>query len=267
MICLVVLCVFAAGTGVIHASQTKGSIQGVIQDQAGNPVANAEITLLNLETGYYQVITSRDDGVYRARLLPLGLYQITVVKEGLAIYQQDGVTLALGDVFTLDVSLQPITFEEKIVVTANAPIVETNNVNTGSRVDQKAIENLPLNNRNFESHLLLTPGTVYDNYHVQVSGQRGNANNLMMDGADNNSAFFGEQRGGTRPPYTFSQEAVKEFEVLNNAYSPEFGKATGGIINAVTKSGTNEFFGSLFFYYENEDFAEENALGGAKDRI
>ncbi|MCD4655663.1 TonB-dependent receptor, partial [bacterium] len=108
---------------------------------------------------------------------------------------------------------------------------------------------------------------IFDDYHVQVAGQRGNANNLMMDGADNNSAFFGEERGGTRPPYTFSQEAVKEFEVLNNAYSPEFGKATGAIINAVTKSGTNQFKGSTFFYFRNEDFVEENALGNKFDKF
>ncbi|MBN1878815.1 TonB-dependent receptor [bacterium] len=267
MICLIMLVSLVAGMSGVQASQTKGSIQGVIRDQAGNPVAAAEITLLNLETGYYQTITSRDDGGYRARLLPLGLYQITVVKEGLAIYQQDGIELTIGDIVTLDISLKPITFEEKIVVTANAPIVETDNVNRGSTVNQKAIETLPLNGRNFENHMLLTPGTVYDDYHVQVAGQRGNANNLMMDGADNNSAFFGEQRGGTRPPFTFSQEAVKEFEVLNNAYSPEFGKATGGIINAVTKSGTNTFFGSTFYYFQNEDFAEKNALGNKFDEF
>lgn len=251
----------AAGSNGVLASQTRGSIQGLIGDQAGNPVANAEITLLNVETGYHQTITSYEDGRYRARLLPLGLYQVIVVKEGFAVYQQDGVHFTIGSVVTLNITLSPVTFEELIVVQADAPLVEVNNVNSGSSVNQKAIENLPLINRNFESHLLLTPGSIYHDYRVQIAGQRGNANNLMMDGADNNSAFFGEQRGGTRPPFTFSQEAVKEFVVLNNAYSPEYGKATGGIINAVTKSGTNHTSGSAFFYFQNQDFAEKNALG------
>ncbi|MBN1297063.1 TonB-dependent receptor, partial [bacterium] len=259
LMCLMILVVSMA-TGV-QAADVKGSIQGFVKTQDGSPVVDAEITLLNLETGYYQTITSREDGRYRARLLPLGLYQVTAVKEGLAVFQQEGIVLTVGSVVTMNIELKPIMFEERIVVTADAPIVETNNVNTGATVNQKAIESLPLNGRNFEDHVLLTAGTIFDDYHVQVAGQRGNANNLMMDGADNNSAFFGEERGGTRPPYTFSQEAVKEFEVLNNAYSPEYGKATGGIINAVTKSGTNRYEGSAFFYFKNQDLVEENALG------
>lgn len=260
----IVLAVMAVSLDA-NAADVKGSIQGYVRTEDGNPIPDAEITLLNLETGYYQTITTRDDGRYRARLLPLGLYQVTVVKEGLAIYQQDGIVLTVGDIVTLNVELKPITFEERIVVTADAPIVETNNVNTGSTVNQKAIESLPLNGRDFEDHVLLTAGAVFYDYHVQVAGQRGNANNLMMDGADNNSAFFGEERGGTRPPYTFSQEAVKEFEVLNNAYSPEYGRATGAIINAVTKSGTNRFDGSAFFYYQDQDFVETRADGSSFD--
>ncbi len=254
---LIILC--GSGT-VTFAVETTGSIQGRVGDSQNNPVVDAEITLLNLDTGYYQTITSREDGRYRARLLPLGNYQVTVMKTGLAVYQQEGIVLTIGQVVTLNVELKPISFEQTITVTADAPIVEINKVDSGSTVNQKSIETLPLNGRNFQDHVLLTPGTVYDNYHVQVSGQRGINNNLMMDGADNNSAFFSEQRGGTRAPFTFSQEAVKEFEVLNNAYSAEFGRAGGGIINAVTKSGSNIYQGTLFYYFRNQDFVEKNAL-------
>lgn len=267
LLLVVVMILAVSGLNSVQAVDVKGSIQGFIKTVEGDPVIDAEITLLNLDTGYYQTITSRDGGKYRARLLPLGLYQVTIVKEGFAIYQQEGIKLTVGDMVTLNVEMKPITFEERIVVTADAPIVETNNVNTGATVNEKAIESLPLNGRNFEDHVLLTAGAIFDDYHVQVAGQRGNANNLMMDGADNNSAFFGEERGGTRPPYTFSQEAVKEFEVLNNAYSPEFGKATGAVINAVTKSGTNTFKGSAFYYFRNEDFVEEDANGNEEDNF
>lgn len=246
---------------VAQAVDVQGSIQGLVTDSEGKPVENAEITMLNLETGYYQTITSREDGRYRARLLPLGLYQVTVVKTGLAVYQQDGIKLTIGDVVTINIELKPITFEQTITVKADAPIVEVNNVDSGSTVNQKAIETLPLNGRNFQDHVLLTAGTIYTDYHVQVGGQRSTSNNLMMDGADSNSAFFSEQRGGTRPPFTFSQEAVKEFEVLNNAYSAEFGRAGGGIINAVTKSGTNTFSGSTFYYYRDDSMVERNARG------
>ncbi len=238
------------------AVTTQGSIQGTVTDENGKPVSDAEITLLNLGTGYFQTITSHKDGRYRARLLPLGQYQITVVKTGLAVYQQDGVQLTIGDIVTLDIQLKPVTYDQTITVTADAPIVEVNNVDSGSTVNSKAMESLPLNGRNFQDHVLLTAGTIYDNYHVQIGGQRGINNNLMMDGADDNSAFFSEQRGGTRPPFTFSQEAVKEFEVLNNAYSAEFGRAGGGIINAVTKSGTNTFKGSMFYYFRDDSMVE-----------
>ncbi|MGB3976405.1 MAG: carboxypeptidase-like regulatory domain-containing protein, partial [bacterium] len=217
---LVIMIAVMAGSDSVF-SQTKGSIEGMVQDQDGKPVDDAEITLINNETGYHQTITSYKDGRYRARLLPLGPYLVIVSKEGFSVYQQDGVLLTIGSIVTLNIMLKPIVYEETIVVEADAPLVEVSNVNSGSSVNQKAIENLPLINRNFESHLLLTPGSIYHDYKVQIAGQRGNANNLMMDGADNNSAFFGEQRGGTRPPFTFSQEAVKEFVVLNNAYSPE----------------------------------------------
>ncbi len=257
---LIIMIVVVAGGDSVF-SQTRGSIEGMVMDQDGNPIADAEITLINNETGYHQTITSYQDGRYRARLLPLGPYLIIVSKEGFSVYQQDGIRLTIGSIVTLNITMGPVVYEETIIVEADAPLVEVSNVNSGSSVNQKAIENLPLINRNFESHLLLTPGSIYHDYKVQIAGQRGNANNLMMDGADNNSAFFGEQRGGTRPPFTFSQEAVKEFVVMNNAYSPEYGKATGGIINAVTKSGTNTYSGSAFFYFQNQDFSEKNALG------
>ncbi|MBN1355486.1 TonB-dependent receptor [bacterium] len=262
---ILILAMVHSGTG--QAVETQGSIQGKVVNEAGNPVPDAEITLLNLETGYYQMITTREDGRFRARLLPLGVYQVTVLKTGLTVFQQDGVKLTIGDIVNLDVRLKPITFEETITVTADAPIIEAGNVDAGATVNEMAISTLPLNGRNFQDHVLLTAGAIYYDYHVQIGGQRGINNNLMMDGADNNSAFFSEQRGGTRPPFTFSQEAVREFEVLNNAYSAEFGRAGGGIINAVTKSGTNTYKGSLFYYFRDDSFVEKNALGWEYDEF
>jgi Carboxypeptidase regulatory-like domain len=262
---IVVVGLICAPTG--YAVETKGSIQGTVVNADGHPVANAEITMLNLETGYYQTISTREDGRYRARLLPLGLYQVTVLKTGLAVFQQDGIKLTIGDIVNLDVTLQSIMFEQTITITADAPIIEISKVDTGATVNEMAIETLPLNGRNFQDHVLLTAGAIYDDYHVQVGGQRGINNNLMMDGADSNSAFFSEQRGGTRPPFTFSQEAVKEFVVLNNAFSAEFGRAGGGIINAVTKSGTNSLKGSLFYYYRDDSMVDDNALGWEYDEF
>ncbi len=257
-----VLVVFGIMSAVgVQAVDIKGSITGTVTDKDSAVIAGAEITMLNLDTGYHQTITTHENGKFRARLLPLGPYQVTVFSTGMAVYQREGITLTLGDVVTLNVQLQPITFEETITVSAEAPIVEVSNVDSGSKVNEKALATLPLNGRRFEDHLLLTAGAVADDYHIKINGQRGVNNNLMMDGADNNSGFFSEQRGGTRPPYTFSQEAVKEFEVLSNAYSAEFGRAGGAILNAVTKSGTNTYRGSLFYYYRDDSMVEKNALG------
>jgi hypothetical protein len=135
-----------------------------------------------------------------------------------------------------------------------------------SAVSDESIANLPLEGRDFTNFVLLTPGATYSDAN-QVEGGRGGLNigargiqnSFNIDGANSQSSFFGEERGGTRPPFTFSQSAIKEFQVLRSSYNLQF-QATGGVINAVTKSGTNEFHGEVFGYYTDDSLSEDYAL-------
>src|SRR5215211_4238851 len=142
-------------------------------------------------------------------------------------------------------------------VSAEGQVVETTRTSISSIINERAIDNLPVNGRNFLDFATLTPSVVRDPTRagdLSVGGQKGTLNNLQVDGADNNNTFFGQAFGrtGVRPPYQFSEESVKEFQVNQNGFSAEFGRAGGAVINVVTKSGTNAFHGGLFEYFRDE---------------
>src|SRR5215211_9552561 len=142
-------------------------------------------------------------------------------------------------------------------VSAEGQVVETTRTSISSVVNERAIQNLPVNGRNYLDFATLTPGVIRDQTRdgdLSVGGQKGTLNNLQVDGADNNNSFFGQAFGrtGVRPPYQFSEESVKEFQVNQNGFSAEFGRAGGAVINVVTKSGTNAFHGGLFEFFRDE---------------
>src|SRR5215211_5688019 len=142
-------------------------------------------------------------------------------------------------------------------VSAEGQVVETTRTSISSVVNERAIQNLPVNGRNYLDFATLTPGVIRDQTRdgdLSVGGQKGTLNNLQVDGADNNNTFFGQAFGrtGVRPPYQFSEESVQEFQVNQNGFSAEFGRAGGAVINVVTKSGTNDFHGGVFEYFRDE---------------
>src|SRR6185436_18699235 len=148
---------------------------------------------------------------------------------------------------------------ETVTVTAEAPLIESERTQVSSVVNEAAIENLPTNGRNFIDFVLTTPGVVKDVRlgDIRFAGQRGTLNSLVIDGANNDNTFFGQALGRTgsgRAPYQFSQDAVKEFQVNANAYSAEYGRAGGAVINVITKSGTNDFHGSAFDFLRDRRF-------------
>src|SRR5207247_11252579 len=134
--------------------------------------------------------------------------------------------------------------------------VETTRTSDATMINQTSIEYLPINGRNFQDFSTLSPGVIRDprGGDLSVGGQRGTFNSLQVDGVDNNNTFFGQAlgRGGVRPPYQFSEESVQEFQVNQNGFSAEFGRAGGAVINVVTKSGTNEFHGGDIEYFRDE---------------
>src|SRR5260370_5142738 len=154
--------------------------------------------------------------------------------------------------------LKPGGTTTMIDVAAEGEIVETTRTSVSTTINQKSIDNLPINGSNFQDFATLSPGVIRDprGGDLSVGGQRGTYNSLQVDGVDNNNTFFGQAlgRGGVRPPYQFSEESVQEFQVNQNGFSAEFGRAGGAVINVVTKSGTNDFHGGAFEYFRDESF-------------
>src|SRR5205823_2948544 len=184
-----------------------------------------------------------------------GPYRITVELTGFAKLVREGLDLGVGQTINLKFPLQ-VAAAGEITVTGEAPVIETNRVEGAVRIDEKAVENLPNNGRNFLDYTKLTPGVTTvqgpDGDELSINGQKGIHNNISVDGADFNNPFFGEQRGGQRPAFTFNLDAVQEIVVLPGGASAEFGRSSGGFVNVITKSGTNQLRGSLHYFGKND---------------
>lgn len=200
--------------GAFAQSQaTTGVIEGTVADETGGVLPGATVTLRNTATNYEQVVTTGPDGRFRGLLLPLGPYRITVGLAGFSTLIREGVDLAVGQTINLRLTLQISAVEAQITVTAEAPVVETTRAEGATRIDAKSVQSLPNNGRNFLDFTKLTPGVTIvqgpDGDELSINGQKGIHNNVSVDGADFNNPFFGEQRGGQRPAFTYDLCPVK----------------------------------------------------------
>jgi outer membrane receptor protein involved in Fe transport len=245
---------------VLAQSQANtGNIEGRITDPNAASVPNVTVTATNLATGLQKTAQTNDEGVYRIVFLPPGAYKVeTSGVQGFTPANFTNVIVTVGGQTPLDIQLSvgnaPVAMVD---VSAEGQVVETSRTSISSVVNERAIQNLPVNGRNFLDFATLTPGVVRDPTRqgdLAVGGQKGTLNSLQVDGADNNNTFFGQSFGrtGTRPPYQFSEESVQEFQVNQNGFSAEFGRAGGAVINVVTKSGTNDWHGSAFEFFRDE---------------
>ena len=262
------LLVACAATAGAQSQATTGVIEGTVVDADGGVLPGATVTLRNTATNFEQVVTTAPDGRFRAVLLPLGPYRITVSLDGFATLVREGVDLAVGQTITLTLTMQ-VGVEQEITVTAAAPVVETTRVEGVTRIDEKSVEGLPNNGRNFLDYTELTPGVTTvqgpDGDELSINGQKGIHNNVSVDGADFNNPFFGEQRGGQRPPFTFNLDAVKEVVVVADGAPAEFGRSSGGFVNVVTKSGTNDLHWTAHLFYQDDSLSSDPAApGGGK---
>jgi hypothetical protein len=232
-----------------QSQANTGTIEGVVSDPSGKSVPNATVTLTNVGTNFTRVLATDEEGRFRGLLLPLGPYKVTVKASGFATSVREGLDLAVGQSIALNMTLSVSQIDQLISVTGEAPIIEASRVESSTYLDTRSVQDLPNNGRNFLSLVPLTPGVSIvqgpDGDEISINGQKGINNNLSIDGADNNNPFFGEQRGGQRPAFTVSLDAVKEFQVVADSAPAEFGRSSGGFINVVTKSGTNQLHGTL----------------------
>ena len=252
------LAVFLLRGWSAEAQSATGSISGDVVDSTGAALPGVAVTATNTATGLARSTVTGRTGAFAFPLLSVGLYAVGAELSGFAPRKIASVTVSVGADTTLKLTLEPAGVTASVSVSSEAPLVETTKSQVSSVVNERAIQNLPANGRNFIDFVLTTPNVVKDNFRVGdivFAGQRGTLNSLVVDGGDNNNTFFGQALGRTgtgRAPYQFSEDAVKEFQVNSNAYSAEYGRAGGAVINVVTRSGANDFHGSAFYYYRDK---------------
>src|SRR5512133_1107544 len=254
---LVALLVAAAP---IMAQGVSARLGGRVLDNFGAGVAGATVVIRNIETGLTRTLQTSNEGRYLATLLPVGPYSVTVTKAGFQTASNVKVNLNLGDAAPLTIKLAPETGAVVEVVAATAAAI----------ISPDDLTNLPVLNRSFTSLATLTPQVVVDSSrgNLAIAGQRGVNSSINIDGGDTNEPFFGGAMGAAegKTPFTISIEAIREYQVITDGASAEFGRMGGGYVNAITKNGTNEIAGSLFFYTRPQSLvARQPNLNGVPD--
>ncbi|MDR3734331.1 MAG: TonB-dependent receptor [Acidobacteriaceae bacterium] len=232
-------------------STTQGSISGTVFDKTNAVVSGATVVIHNDGTNAEIKLTSGSDGFYKAPLLEPGTYTVTVSAPGFNAYHATKVTVQVGQTTNLVPTLSAGAESTTVEVVAQAPVINFESPDFASNLNQVAIQNIPMNNKRWSSLAMTTPGVVSNSSGFGLVSVRGISellNNVEIDGADDNDAYFSEERGRTREAYSTSENAVREFTVNTGVYSAEFGRAAGASINSVTKSGTNVLHGQLYFY-------------------
>jgi Carboxypeptidase regulatory-like domain len=243
-----------------QAQATTGVIRGTVTDSGGAPISGALVTLRNRETNALRSLNTNASGVYVATLLRVGLYDIGARALGFREARRDSVALRLGETveegFVL--AAQAVQLQE-LTVSAPEPTIDVSSSESATRLGIEAVEGLPNNGRNIFNFTTLTPNVATvqgpDGDELSIGGQRGIHNNVSVDGADFNNPFFGEQRGGQRPAFTFNLDAVQDFVVVSDGANAEFGRSGGGFVNIITKSGTNEFHGSAHYFGKYDELS------------
>ncbi len=248
----------ALAVPVVLAAQsqaTTGVIRGTVTDPSGAAVAGATVALRETQTGFQRQITTDERGIFTAALLPLGLYDVTTRAVGYSETRRTGVRLGVGETVSLTLQLAAVQLQA-VVIEATQPVVEVGKTENSTKLPSDAVSGLPNNGRNYLNLTLLTPQVALvqgpDGDELTIAGQKGIHNNVAVDGADFNNPFFGEQRGGQRPAFTFNLDAVQEIVVLPGGANAEFGRSSGGFVNVITKSGTNQLRGSLHYFGKSD---------------
>src|SRR5215470_5255899 len=258
---LTVLVMLIVGTWARPARAQVGAagaqLNGTVRDASGGSVAKASVTLRNTETNRTYAAVSNEGGLYVLANVPPGRYELTADATGFAKSTLTGIELTVGQTATLDVTLKVASGTEKVVVTTETPVIEPTKTEISQVVATQQIESLPISGRLFTDFALLTPGvatsrtslgttfTEFEVTQISFGGMRSFSNEITVDGADFVNAASGIQR--STPP----QESVQEFRVVNNSFGAEYGRAVGGIVNIITKSGTNDLHGSIYEYFQN----------------
>jgi len=262
----IVLCLSAVA---FAQSGTTGAIGGTVQNPNKEVVPNAEVTVKSQDTNKEATATSDDQGRFKVVNLQPGQYTLTVASSGFTTFTQQNIVVEVGLETKIEVSLSIGQITNTVDISAEAPVINTTQQDFSNNYNQTSINELPINGRRWSNFALLSPAAVPDGTFGLISfrGISGLLNNSTIDGGDNNQAFFAEERGRTRISYSISQAAIREFQVNTSSYSAEYGRSAGGVVNAITKSGTNEFHGSGFYYQRNNKWGARNPLATKTELI
>jgi Carboxypeptidase regulatory-like domain len=244
------------------ANYTTGGIAGKVRDKAGAGLPGVTVTATNPDTGLTRTTYTDNNGEYSFSLLQPGTYKVEAELQGLGKASVPRATVLLGSTTRADLELVPQVTEE-VAVSAAAPLIDTQQTGMTQSVTSRQIDTLPLLGRDFRSLALLTPGVTtgsYDTSAITANGARPLSTDYNIDGASSNNDFYGQQTGGSRPPFTFSQAAIKEFQVILTQYDPEYGRGVGAVVNAITKSGTNDFHGQVFYFDRKKSWSASRPL-------
>ncbi|HEV2985262.1 MAG TPA: TonB-dependent receptor [Vicinamibacterales bacterium] len=255
-----------AAIGLAAQSQiTTGVIDAVVVDTSGAVLPGVDVEIRNVDTNLTRTLTTDRGGRFVALQLPPGHYTVTLKLSGFATVVQENVQVTVGETVRLSPVLKVSGIAETVTVTSVSPAIETTHTAASSTLDETTIESTPILGRKFEDLLTLTPGVSIvqgpDGDEITFSGQRGVFNNISLDGGDYTNGFFGEQVGGQRAAIDITLEAVKEFQVIATGASAEFGHTAGGVVNVITKSGTNQVRGSLFHYQRVQGLTSNTSDG------
>ncbi len=250
-----------AGVAPAFAQLTTGTIQGTVADDTGGMLPGVTITIRNVETGLSRTLVTNDRGRYEAPNLAVGSYEVTASLEGFQTTVRKGLTLAVGRIAVVDVALKIGGVQEQLVVTGDAPLLETTTATVSTLISAKKVEDLPLINRDLTQLTFMQPGVVKipssGNQGVfsgmgdkfTVAGARGSQNLYLLDGVSNADLSGNPQ--GASGSYA-GAETVQEIQIVTNNYSAEYRSAAGGIVSAVTKSGTNSLHGSMYVFHRDD---------------
>ena len=264
--CFIAILITLIATVTTRAQQiTTGVIQGTVTDATGAALPGVTIEARNVNTNLVRSLVTENDGRFVFLQLPPGTYRLNFSLSGFATHVQDNVELTVGQTITLPIAMKVSGLAETVTVSGTPRVIESTRTAAATTLNELTVENLPILGRKFEDLLTLTPGVSIvqgpDGDEITFAGQRGIFNNISLDGGDYNNGFFGEQAGGQRAAIDITLEAVKEFQVIATGAPAEYGRTAGGVVNVITKSGTNAPRGSIFYFQRHESLTGELSDG------
>ncbi len=250
-------------SAMAQSESGSSAVEGLIVDSNTQVIPGATVTVRNLETGYLRNLVTDERGRFVASVMPVGKYSVEIKAVGFSPARRENVQLSVGNTEAVNFALQVSGVAETITVTADNVQLDSEEGASGTTVEQRSVKDLPIRGRNFTDFVQMTPGVMQesDRKGLVIAGQRSINSNVALDGADFNDALQGNQRGGNDAIFSFPQTAIREFQVVRSGASAEVGRTGAGFVNAVTKSGTNEFHGEGLYFNRNRKLTSDDAFG------